>query len=138
MKPADFAKAAGAAVLVLVIDVLIAVAVVFAWSILIAPGHSKAYYQTAGIPIALWSTRIAGTALIFGAAWLSAKRRPERNAYLFAVALVVFYAILDGASVGFQGFFTLGFGLTILIKVIGSLAGALVAIRTTGTAAARV
>lgn len=136
MNPADFAKAAGAAVLVLVIDVLIAVAVVFAWSILIAPGHSKAYYQTAGIPIALWSTRIAGTALIFGTAWLSAKRRPERNAYLFAIALVVFYALLDGASVGFQGFFTLGFGLTILIKVIGSLAGAFAASRRTSTAAA--
>ena len=72
-----------------VIDVLIAVGVVFAWSIFVAPGHPKAYYQTAGIPIAQWSTRIAGTALIFGAAWLPAKRRPERNAYLFAVALVV-------------------------------------------------
>ena len=138
MKPADFAKAAGVAVLVLVIDVLIAVGVVFAWSILAAPGHSRAYYQTAGIPIAQWSTRIAGTALIFGAAWLSAKRRPDRNAYRFAVALVVFYAILDGASVGFQGFFTFGFGLTILIKVIASLAGAFVAMRMTNITTARV
>jgi hypothetical protein len=43
---------------VLVIDVLIAVGVVLAWSIFVAPGHPKAYYQTAGIPIAQWSTRI--------------------------------------------------------------------------------
>jgi hypothetical protein len=48
VKPADFARAAGVAVLVLVIDVLIAVGVVFAWSIFVAPGHPKAYYQTAG------------------------------------------------------------------------------------------
>jgi hypothetical protein len=137
VKPADFAKAAGIAALVLVVDVLIAVGVVFAWSIFVAPGHSRAYYQTAGIPVAQWSTRIAGTALIFGAAWLSAKRRPDRNAYLFAVALVVFYAILNGSSVGFQGVFTLGFALTILIKVIGSLAGAFVATRMTSIAAAR-
>jgi hypothetical protein len=52
--------------------------------------------------------------------------------------LVVFYAILDGASVGFQGFFKLGFALTILIKVVGSLAGAFVAIRMRGPAAVRV
>jgi hypothetical protein len=135
VKPTDCAKAAGVALLVLVIDVLIAVGVVFAWSIFVAPGHSRAYYQTAGIPVAQWSTRIAGTALIFGAAWLSAKRQPERNAYLFAVVLAAFYAILDGASVGFQGVFGLGFGLTILIKVIGSLAGAFAALRTASTAA---
>ena len=138
MKRADFAKAAGMATLVLVVDVLVAVAVVFAWSIFVEPGHSRAYYQTAGIPIAQWSTRIAGTALIFGAVWLSAKRRPDRDAYLFAVAMVVFYTILDGASVGFQGVFTLGFALTILLKIIGGLAGAFVATRMTSIAATRV
>jgi hypothetical protein len=52
--------------------------------------------------------------------------------------LVVFYALFDGASVAFQGFFTLGFELTILIKVIGSLAGAFAAIRMTSTTAGRV
>ena len=57
MKPIDFAKAAGIAALVLGIDVLFAIGVVFAWSILFEPGHPRAYYETQGIPIARWSRR---------------------------------------------------------------------------------
>jgi hypothetical protein len=136
MTATDFARAAGMALLVLVIDVAIAIAVVYAWSIFIEPGHPATFYQTAGIPIARWSTRLAGTALLLGAAWLGAKRRPARNAYLYAVALVLFYAIIDAATVGFQGLFEASFGLTILIKLIGAIAGAFMGIQTRAPAAA--
>lgn len=128
MKPIDFANAAGLAALV--IDVLIAIGVVFAWGVLVEPGHPSAYYQTAGIPVARWSTRIAGTALVSGAAWLFAKRRPRRNAWLFAVSLTAFYAFLDGASAGFADFFTLSIALTMLLKLLGALTGAFVAIQS--------
>jgi hypothetical protein len=130
LKPIDYAKAAGIAAVVLVIDVLIAVGVVYLYSVLVEPGHPKAYYYTAGIPIARWSTRIAGTALLFGAAWLFGKRRPSRNAYIFAIILTASYALLDGASVGFVGVFTPSFALTIGIKLIGPLAGAVLAVRS--------
>ncbi len=129
MKLIDFVKAAALAALVLLIDVLIAIAVVLAWSDFVVPGHTSAYYQTAGIPIALWSTRLVGTALIFGASWLFAKRRPQRNPWLFAVSLTVFYALSDGASVNFVDFFTLSMALTMALKLIGALAGAYVAVR---------
>ena len=72
MKPVDYAKAAGLAALVLIVDVLVAYGVVFAWALWINPGHPRAYYASAGIPIALWSTRILGTALIFAVCWRSA------------------------------------------------------------------
>jgi hypothetical protein len=126
MRPTDFAKAVGLGAAILVIDVLLAFAVVYAWGIFVAPGHTTAYYEDAAVPIARWSARTIGTALMFAAAWLSARRRPDRNAYAYAVTLVFFYAFFDGASVAFAGFFTLGIALTMLIKLIGALAGAYV------------
>ena len=49
------------------------------------PGHPKDYYTgAAGISIARRSTRIVGTTLMFGTAWLCARRSPNRNAYAFA------------------------------------------------------
>jgi hypothetical protein len=79
MRWLDFAKAAGIAALVLIIDRFAVFVVVYAWATLIGSGHPRSYYQTAVIPISLWSTRIFGTALVFGTAWLLAKRNPERN-----------------------------------------------------------
>jgi hypothetical protein len=124
MKPVDYLKAAGLALLVLAIDVLIAFGVVYAWGRLLEPNHSQAFYETAAVPMARWSTRIAGTALMGGAAWLFARRRPQRNAYAFAAVVVFFYAFFDGASVAFVGFFTLSMALTLLLKLLAGLAGA--------------
>ncbi|HTC50990.1 MAG TPA: hypothetical protein VK700_03565 [Steroidobacteraceae bacterium] len=130
MKPIDYAKAAGIATVVLILDILLAVAVVYAWSIFVVPGHSRTYYQTAGIPLALVSTRIAGTALVFGACWWSARRNPQRNALAFALAVVIGYGLLDGASAGFKGVLTLGFGITMLLKLVAGIAGARLAVNT--------
>ena len=113
--------------MILVIDVLIAFAVMYGWGISFAPGHTQAYYEQAAVPIARWSARTIGTALMLAAAWLSARLRADRNAYAYAATLVFFYAFFDGASVAFAGFFTLGIALTMLIKLIGALAGAYLA-----------
>jgi hypothetical protein len=125
MKPLDYAKAAGIAALVLIVDVLLAFGVVYVWALLIEPGHPRAYYASAGIPVALWSTRILGTALIFAACWWSARRNPQRNAVLFAVIVVICYALLDGASVAFEAFLTVGTAITMLLKLAAGIAGAL-------------
>jgi hypothetical protein len=125
MKPIDFAKALGVAAVVLVLDVALAVGVVYAWSIFVAPGHPRAFYETAGVPVARLSTRVLGTLLILVACWWAARRNRQRNALEFALTVVIAYALLDGASVAFNGFFSYQFGLTVLIKFAGGIAGAL-------------
>ncbi len=129
MKPIDCAKAAGLAALVLIVDVAVAVGVVFAWAAFVEPGHPKAYYASAGIPIALLSTRTFGTALIFATCWWTTRRNPQRNALLFAALLVFCYAVLDGASIAFEGFFVGGTAITMLLKLAAGIAGAQLALK---------
>ena len=129
MKLMEFLRAAGLAFVVLIIDVVLAVAVVYLWGTYQHPGQPASFYEAAGIPIARASTRILGTALIFLAAWAAARRHPQRHAYGFALALVFFYALLDGASVAFEDFFTLGVALTMSLKLIAGVAGAALAMR---------
>lgn len=128
MKPIDYAKAFGIAAAVLILDVLIAIGVVYLWAVS-TPGHSQDYYDTAGIDVARISTRIVGTALLFAAAWLFGRRNPNRNAYAFAIALAVFYAFLDAASVAFKDVFVASFAVTMALKLVGSLVGAWLATR---------
>jgi len=85
--------------------------------------------QTAVIPIALWSTRIFGTLLMFGAPWLSAKRNRQRDTILFSTTLAVFYVLFDLASMGFANFFTICVALTMSLKLVAALAGGLIAFR---------
>jgi hypothetical protein len=129
MGPIDFLKAAAMAALVLVLDVLIAIAVVFAWAIFVDPGHPRDYWETAAIPIARWSTRLFGTAIIFASSYGFAASRKARNGFLFGATLVAFYALFDGMTVWFKEFFTLSIALTMLIKLLGALAGAALANR---------
>lgn len=135
MKPIDFAKAAGVAVAVLVINVLIAILVVLVYRFGIEPGHPSEFYDAAAQRIAPWCSHIAGTALFFGAGCLFARRRPDRNGFLFALAFTVLYAVIDAATVGFAGAVSVEFGLSMLAKLAAGQAGAFLAIRTTHTRA---
>jgi hypothetical protein len=128
MKAMEFVRAAGLAFVVLIIDVVLAVAVVYLWGKTQHHGHSEVFYQTAAASIQRGSTRIVGTGLIFFAAWAAARKRTPRQAYVFAVALVLFYAFLDGASVAFEHFFNLSMGLSLALKLLASWAGAALAI----------
>jgi hypothetical protein len=132
MKPIDYARAAGVATGLLVVNVLIAILAVVVYSYLIEPGHPKEFYDAAALWIAPWSSHIAGTALFLGAGYLFARRRPERNPYLFAVAVTMLYAIIDSATAGFRGVFALEFVLSILAKLLAALAGAYLATRAKG------
>jgi hypothetical protein len=128
MSPMEFLRAAGLAFLVLIIDVLAAVGVVYVWGKWLHPGRPLSFYETAGVPIARLSTRIIGSALVFLAAWAAA-RRPQRHAYGFALALVLFYGALDGASVAFERFFNFSTALSLCLKLIAALGGAALAMR---------
>ncbi len=130
MRPLDFAKAAGLGALIFIIDVLIAFGTLYAWGAIFEPGHAEAFYEQAAVPMARWSTRIAGTAMMLSAAWFFARRNPTRNAYAFGALLVFFYAFFDGAIVLFAGFFTLGIAVSMLLKLIGALSGAYLARRS--------
>jgi hypothetical protein len=134
VKPVDFAKAAVVAVVVLALNLLIAVLAVIGYSILIEPGHPRAFYDAAALRIAPWSAHIAGTALFFGAGYLCTRRRPHRNGFLFAAAFTVVYAIVDAATVGFVGVLSVEFALSMLGNLLAALAGAFLATRMRKTA----
>jgi len=130
MRPVDFAKAAGLGAIIFIIDVLIAFAAMYAWGAIFEPGHTEAFYERAAVPMARWSTRTVGTAMMLIAAWYFGRRNPARNTYAFGALLVFFYAFADGAIVLFREFFTLGIAVSMLFKLIGALAGAHLARRS--------
>jgi hypothetical protein len=134
MKPLDFARAAAVAVVLLVLNVLVSIVVVLGYSILIEPGQPREFYDKAALRIVPWSSHTAGTALFFGAGYLFARRRPQRNGLLFATAFTALYAIIDAATVGFVGFFGIAFALSMLAKWLAALLGALLAVRARGKA----
>jgi hypothetical protein len=129
MRPLDVPKAAGLGAVIFIIDVLIAFGTMYAWGMIFEPGHTEAFYEQAAVPMARWSTRTVGTAMIMGVTWFCARRKPARNAYAFGALIVFFYAFFDGAIVLFAGFFTLGIAVTMLLKLIGAAAGAYLARR---------
>jgi hypothetical protein len=129
MKPIDFLKAAATAMVVLALNILIAVLVVFGYSTFIEPGHPREFYDAAALRIAPWSAHTAGTALFFGAGYLLASRRPQRNGFLFAAAFTGLYAIIDGAIVGFVGVLSVEFALSILANLLAALGGTFLATR---------
>ena len=127
MKPIDILKAAGVGILVLVLDLAIATAWIFAYSLFIDPGHDQAYYTAMAPDLAGWSTRIAGPILLGLLVFLFSRRRPDRNAFLFALAVWAAYFIADGAMVLFRNFFTTEVMLTMALKLAGALIGAALA-----------
>jgi hypothetical protein len=131
MQPLDFARAIGVAIALLVLNVFIAILVVLGYSIFVEPGHPREFYDAAALRIAPWCSYLFGTALFFAAGYLFARRRPQRNGYLFAVAFTVLYAIIDSATVGFVGIVSVGEAVSMLVKLLAALAGAFLAAKWT-------
>ena len=129
MKPIDFAKAFGAAVLILMLDFACAFAFVWLWSLFIDPGHPSAHYVAAAPRLSTISTRIAGPLLFALFVWLFS-RRAGRNPFAFASAVFGLYFLIDGATVAFRSFFNGTVALTMGLKLIGALAGAVLAERS--------
>jgi len=124
MRPIDYLKALGVAVLILALDLACAFAAVWFYSLAIDPGHPRDYYVAAAPAISTISTRIAGPLLFALFIWLFSRHRPDRNAWLFAAAVFVFYFLIDGAMVAFQGFFVAAVLVTMALKFVGAMAGA--------------
>ncbi|WP_395644667.1 hypothetical protein [Terricaulis sp.] len=128
MKVSDFAKAAGVALLLMVLNVAAAFAAVFVYSVIVAPGHDEAFYQAAAQRIAPWSSIFAGMPLFFAAGWLFAKRRPARNRYAFAASFSGFYAVADVSILASEGAL-LALGGFVAASMITKFAAALVGAR---------
>jgi hypothetical protein len=63
----------------------------------VEPGRDEAYYVTVYPKIGNYSAPIAGITLLFLAAWVFGRRRPERNAVLFGLAVFASYFVVDSA-----------------------------------------
>lgn len=132
MKPIDFAKAVGVALVIMFVNVLISVLVITVYSYAIAPGHDEAFYQTAAQRIAPWSSVVFGAPLFFGAAYWLARRRPERSAVAFAIASFGAYAVIDLAVVVASGALVsmiIAVSLSMISKLLGAYFGARLAVR---------
>ena len=128
MKPIDFAKAAGIALLLLVLNVLLSIPVILFYAWFIDPGHPRALRQSC---VANSAVVLAhhGHCPLLRCGLSIRKRRPRRNGLQFAAAFTAFYALIDAATVGFVGAFHIEFGLSMLAKLLASLGGAFLASR---------
>jgi hypothetical protein len=132
MKPIDFAKAAGVAMIIMVVNVLISILVITVYSYSIAPGHDAAFYEAAAQRIAPWSSVVFGAPLCFVAAYHLGRRHPDRNATVFAAVFVGVYAVVDLAILFASGGLSSLLGIVVLsltTKLIGALIGARLASR---------
>jgi hypothetical protein len=128
MKPIDFGKAALAGLVILILNLLATTAVIFAWSMLVEPGKSHDYYNALAPRIGATTGPMGGVILMFAAAYLLGKRRPERNAFAFAVATWFAYAVLDLLSglpmVPLADLLTLRFAFSLVAALLAALMGA--------------
>jgi hypothetical protein len=127
MQLLDLAKAAGVAIALLAINVLVVVLAVVVYAQLIEPGHPSDFYNKAAEGIAPWCTRTVGVGAFFLVSYLLARRRPDRNGMLFATVFSCWYAIIDAATVGFVGVFNMEFSLSMVANLLAAVGGAYVA-----------
>ncbi|MEO6379565.1 MAG: hypothetical protein ABIO37_16200 [Caulobacteraceae bacterium] len=133
MKPLDFVKAVGVAVLVFAVDMAAAFLAVFAYAQLIEPGRSREFYNGAALNIAPWSSHVVGPLIFLAAAYFFARRRPERDPRVFTAAFCVAYAILS-MSVALsletlEAAWREGTFLSMGVKFVGAAIGAALATR---------
>jgi hypothetical protein len=94
MKPVDFVKALGIAILVMVLDLVCAFAAVSIWAMFTGQqGLTPADPRV--IEISSLSTRICGPLLFALFVWIFQRKRPDRSAYGFALAVFAFYFLID-------------------------------------------
>ena len=124
MKPVDFVKALGIAILVMVLDLICAFAVVFVWALINPPAQPLQPTDAIVVELSTLSTRICGPILFALFVWLFQRKRPDRNAWAFAVSVFGFYFLIDWSLVAFQGILEPQVLLTTALKLAGALVGA--------------
>jgi hypothetical protein len=118
----------GLGALAMALNVLVAFAWVFLYSVAIAPGHDGAFYQAYAQRVAPISAVLAGVPILFAAGWLAARGpRPQPAALLPAAA----YIILDLLLVAAGGLWPSAWSLALsyLTKLAAAWAGGRMAIR---------
>src|SRR5688572_18339489 len=102
MKPIDYAKALGAGVLLLALNLTLTTAVIFASGMLLEAVRGPAPYpenffefNELATPIANWSAPIGGALLFLAAGWIFTRRKPQRKALQFIAVAWLSYGIVD-------------------------------------------
>jgi len=129
MKPVDFVKALGVAIFVMVLDLICAFCSVSIWAVLTGPGQGLTPTDPKVIAISSLSTRICGPFLFALLIWIFQRKRPDRNAWAFALSVFGFYVLIDWSLVAFQGILQPQVLITMALKLAGALAGAWLAKR---------
>lgn len=135
MKPIDYVKALGLAVLVLAVNIALTFVVVFVYAQFVEPGHPPEFYSAAAPGIAGWTGPAGGVLLMVLATYVSGRRRPERNAVAYGLAVGVAYVLVDTASglamAPASEFLKPQFLLSMAGAVLAALAGGWLAARRT-------
>ena len=97
MKKRDLLLVPAAALGVMVLNVAISFAVVWAYSTFLAPGQSLSHYEAFATTAAPVGSVVAGIPLMLLAGFLLAKGRTRRGALLAAGACALIYILLDVA-----------------------------------------
>lgn len=124
MKPVDFLKALGVAILIMALDLVCAFIVVWVWTLINSPPQPLTPMDPLVIELSTRSTSICGPILFALFVWLFSRKRPDRNAWGFALAVFGFYMLVDWGMVAFQGILepeVLGIAA---LKLLGALVGA--------------
>jgi hypothetical protein len=123
----DWLKAVGVALLITILDLGAAYPVVglLAW----ATGESMPPSASFIVRGATISTAIIGPTLMFVANWWFSRRKPNRNRWMFAVAVFAAYVLIDWAMVLFQGMRDPVVLAIMALKLVGALLGAWAAAR---------
>jgi len=98
MKPLDSLKAAFVAVAVLALNLALITAVIFVYAGVVEPGHPPAFYTAKAPQIAEGVAPTLGALLLFASAYVLGRRRPQRKAIVFAIAVGAAYVVLDAVS----------------------------------------
>lgn len=134
MKPIDYAKAAGLAVAVLALNLLMTTLAITVYALLIKPGQPQDHYTAMAPVIGAGTGPLGGALLMFGAGWLFARRRPERNGLAFLGAIWGVYLLIDIAlglaMTPASALFTVNFAVSLGGQLLAGLAGAALGRRT--------
>jgi hypothetical protein len=134
MKPNDYLIAALVAIAVLIITMAASFPMVALYAMMIEPGHPQAFYNEALLWIAPWSSHILGPVLFFAFNYWLARRRPERDANVFALTAFGAYLLIElqltaAMGEGLRQALTVSMLLSLSAKLAASIAGAMLGIR---------
>lgn len=133
MRSIDSMKAALVGLGALALNLALTTAVIFAYAGLIHPGRPEAAYKAAAPHIADGSAPLIGAVLLFAAAYVLGRRRPQRRAIPFAVAIGAAYVVLDAvsgaASAGTGAIVSPVFAFSMGLALAGAVAGGVLAAR---------